>query len=304
MSGFPACPCPQELSESLAQSSSAQQQQQQQSAGASVEDLQGLLEKFKSKVASLKNELLQAQSLLTEKEQQLSLIQSENQALCLQITEITSSLEKQKQELTDCRDQLERELRNSQRSCVDARQEGEALKEVNRELRSKQERLDVKMRTQEEEINELRHEFASQLKLKQDEIRELQDLRRQLASREEQEEALTLERDELSSRLSLAEHKLATYQAQPLEEYKTEVQRLAEREQDLLAELRRQADSYEVLAGRLAEEEAGGRGRSQQVSRLELARTQLQSELVQLREELLHRDTALQGALADKVGGS
>lgn len=92
-------------------------------------------------------------------------------------------------------------------------------------------------RGQQEQNHQLRAEFLQQITAKEAEIRELEDLRTQLVAKEENEERLVSERDNLASRLAAVEHKLATYQSTPLEEQQGRIQELTARESQLSREL-------------------------------------------------------------------
>ena len=65
------------------------------------------------------------------------------------------------------------------------------------------------LRTQQEEAACVQTELQQQLHACQLEIRELEGLRAQLTSKEEMEERLVGENEDLASRLSVAEHQLA-----------------------------------------------------------------------------------------------
>ena len=81
--------------------------------------------------------------------------------------------------------------------------------QVQRELRQHQEQSAVTLRTQQEEAAHVQSELQQQLHACQQEIRELEGLRTQMASKEEVEERLVRENEDLASRLSIAEHQLA-----------------------------------------------------------------------------------------------
>ena len=116
---------------------------------------------------------------------------------------------------------------------------------MNRQLRDKQEQADLKICTAEERITELRVNYEAQLREKQEELNDLQDVRDHLSAKEEAEERLLLEREELVNRLSVAEHQLATQS----ERWKEEGQ-LAEKEQRLLSQLKSQEQLSETLRAR------------------------------------------------------
>lgn len=88
------------------------------------------------------------------------------------------------------------------------------LTQVNKELQSQREHQDLKLSRQHEETNNLRADFEKQLLAKQSEIHELEDMKNQLNAKEEIEERLVSDKEELISRLSKAQHQLATLQSQ------------------------------------------------------------------------------------------
>lgn len=88
-----------------------------------------------------------------------------------------------------------------------------ASPQVQRELRQQQEESDVALRAQQEEAAQVRRDLEAQLEACRREILELHALRAQLEAREEVEEGLLREREELQSRLGVAEHRLAMLKA-------------------------------------------------------------------------------------------
>ena len=81
--------------------------------------------------------------------------------------------------------------------------------QVQRELRQQQEQNAVELRNQQEEAARIQVELNQQLHASRREIRELEALRAQIAGKEEVEERLVRENEDLASRLSVAEHQLA-----------------------------------------------------------------------------------------------
>lgn len=67
----------------------------------------------------------------------------------------------------------------------------------------------MELRTQQEEAAQIQSGLNQQLHASQREIRELEGLRAQIANKEEVEEKLVRENEDLASRLSVAEHQLA-----------------------------------------------------------------------------------------------
>ena len=128
--------------------------------------------------------------------------QLENEGLGHQLSQLSRASE----DLQKQSGALESELEETQRSLTGAQQECEALREANRDLRTLQEKFETVLRSKEEEVNQVRSEFSQRLESTQGEIRELEDMRNQLAAKEEIEENLVLERDGLAPRLSAAEH--------------------------------------------------------------------------------------------------
>lgn len=116
---------------------------------------------------------------------------------------------------------------------------------MNRQLRDKQEQADLKICTLEEWITELKVNYEAQLRQKQEELQDLQDVRDRLTAKEDTEEKLLLEREELVNRLGVAEHTLATQS----ERWKMEGN-LAEKEQRLLSQLKSQEELVETLRAR------------------------------------------------------
>ncbi len=67
----------------------------------------------------------------------------------------------------------------------------------------------MELRSHQEEAIQTQAKLQQHLQASQLEVRELQDLRAQIASKEEVEERLVRENEDLASRLSVAEHQLA-----------------------------------------------------------------------------------------------
>ena len=86
--------------------------------------------------------------------------------------------------------------------------------QVNKELLSQREHQDLKLSRQMEETNQLRADFEQQLLAKQHEIHELEDMKNQLAAKEDIEERLVAEKEEVVLRLNKVQHQLATLQSQ------------------------------------------------------------------------------------------
>ena len=96
-------------------------------------------------------------------------------------------------------------------------------------------------------MNKLRSDYEQNLRAKQQEIHELEDMRNRLAAKEEIEERLVSEKEELASQLSVLEHQLATIQAVPREEGRVRVEQLVERERQLVSELQEQSSLCQSL---------------------------------------------------------
>ena len=85
--------------------------------------------------------------------------------------------------------------------------------QVNKELHSQREHQELKLSRQLEESNQLRTDYEQQLLAKQCEIHELEDMKNQLAAKEEIEERLVAEKEEVVLRLNAVQHQLATLQS-------------------------------------------------------------------------------------------
>lgn len=85
--------------------------------------------------------------------------------------------------------------------------------QVNKELHSQREHQELKLSRQLEESNQLRTDYEQQLLTKQHEIHELEDMKNQLAAKEEIEERLVVEKEEVVLRLNKVQHQLATLQS-------------------------------------------------------------------------------------------
>ena len=218
-----------------------------------MEEMQNLIEQFKAKEVierELKEQLGEGQRLLTEREthllakdEELGEAQAEIESLRRELGDISRALDEQKQETGNVQEQysdLELELEETQRNCTSARQECDALREANRELRTLREKLESSLRNLDEQKKQLSANFVDQLQAKDGEIRELADMRNRLAAKEEIEEELVSERDDLSARLATAEHQLANYQSVPFKEQQGRIQELVQREDQLSRDLRDQ----------------------------------------------------------------
>ena len=226
----------------------------------------------------------------------------ENESLSSQLGQLSRVSEDQRRERQEQSAALERELEAVQRSCASARQECEALRETNRDLRTQQETLEMAVRSKQEEANQMKVEFSQGLESKQAEIRELEDMRNQLAAKHEIEENLMLERDSLAAKLSTAEHQLATYQLLPsAEEQDSRLQQMAEREYKLSGELQEQVRLCETLRARLEETQATLNETGQESARVNTAKVQLQAEVRTLQDELQRKEVSLQNALVEKL---
>ena len=119
-------------------------------------------------------------------------------------------------------------------------------------MRGQQEQLDIKFRTLQESTAQLTSHYETHLKEKQDEIQELEDVKDCLAAKEEFEERLMSEKEELANRLSVVEHQLATQREARRfeEERRSEENDSAQREEHLLKELRGQSEVCETLRAR------------------------------------------------------
>jgi len=229
-------------------------------------------------------------------------LQLENEGLSSQLEQLSRASEDQRRELQEQSATLERELEGVQRNCANARQECEALREANRDLRTQQEKLEMAVRSKQEEANQMKLEFSQRLESKQGEIRELEDMRNQLAAKVEIEENLVLERDSLAAKLSTAEHQLATYQLLPsAEEQDSRIQQITERENRLSGELQEQVRLCETLKTRLEEAQATVNETVQESARVNTAKVQLQAEVRTLQDELQRKEVSLQNALVEKL---
>ena len=92
--------------------------------------------------------------------------------------------------------------------------------------------------------------FAQQLEAKDSELHELGLLRSQLAAREESEERLLTEKEDLAARLSSVEHQLATQRGTPSEEQEARLRELAAREGQASSELQEQVGTRFTLGVR------------------------------------------------------
>lgn len=224
--------------------------------------------------------------------------QLENEGLGHQLAQLSrASKDLQKQSGA-----LESELEETQRSLTSTQQDCEALREANRDLRTLQEKFETALRSKEEEVNQIRSEFSQRLESTQGEIRELEDMRNQLAAKEEIEENLVLERDGLAARLSAAEHQLATYQLLPsVEEQESKIRQMAEKEDKLTRELKEQVGLCETLEARLEEAQATLNETGQESAKVKAAKAQLQVEVRTLHDELQRKEVSLQNALMEKL---
>ena len=106
------------------------------------------------------------------------------------------------------------------------------------------------LRTQQEEAKQVQRDLEQQLNTCQREILELQGLRVQIEAKEEIEERLVREKEELASRLSVAEHQLAMLKAGHRAEGRQEVDgggREGEGGEEVMEDLRRLASENESL---------------------------------------------------------
>ena len=119
------------------------------------------------------------------------------------------------------------------------------MSQVNKELQSLREQQDLKLSRQLEENDRLRHQYDNELLAKQNEIHELEDMKNRLAAKEEIEERLVSEKDEVVLQLSKVQHQLATLQSQVggsgSEELESMDKEESEKEEMLVKELREQA---------------------------------------------------------------
>ena len=147
--------------------------------------------------------------------------------------------------------QLQEELQAAQRNCASAIHEREAMHEENKKLASVRVTLEGQLHSLGDDAAAREREHEQQLKQREDEIRELQGVRTELASHEEAEERLRTERDELQQRLGNVEHQLALCQVVPVEEQLSRIQELSAREAQLSAELLEQTATSKALEERM-----------------------------------------------------
>ena len=147
--------------------------------------------------------------------------------------------------------QLQEELQAAQRNCASAVHEREALREENGKLAAMRVTLEGQLHSLGEESSTREAEGKRALREKEDEIRELQAVRVELASCREAEEGLQVERDELQRRLSGVEHQLALCQAVSVEEQLSRIRELTASETQLSGELREEKATCRALGERV-----------------------------------------------------
>ena len=147
--------------------------------------------------------------------------------------------------------QLQEELQAAQRNCANAIHEREAMHEENKKLASVRVTLEGQLHSLGEDAAARERKHEGELKQREDEIRELQGIRVELASYQETEERLRSERDELQQRLGNVEHQLALCQVVPVEEQLSRIQELSAREAQLSAELLEQMATSKALEERV-----------------------------------------------------
>ena len=146
---------------------------------------------------------------------------------------------------------LEEELQAAQRNCASAVHEREALREENGKLAAVRVTLEGQLHGLGEESSAREAEGKRALREKDDEIRELQAVRVELASCREAEEGLQVERDELQRQLSGVEHQLALCQAVSVEEQLSRIRELTASETQLSGELREEKATCRALGERV-----------------------------------------------------
>ncbi len=187
-----------------------------------VEEMQNVIGQFKVREAQeqeLREQLGENQRLLEEKEtdisereEQLRQAQDEMETLRSEIQTLSSTVESHMQESQVSQEryvELKQQLERIQRDATGARQECDVLREANRDLQLLREKLETNISRLEGQNRTSAREFTGQLQAKDDEIRELEDMRSRVAVKEEIEERLVSEREVLAKRLSKAEHELA-----------------------------------------------------------------------------------------------
>lgn len=147
--------------------------------------------------------------------------------------------------------QLQEELQAAQRNCASAIHEREALHEENKRLVSVQVSLDGQLHRLREEAAARQRESEHLLKTREDEIRELQVVRVELASHQEAQDTLCAEKEKLQQQLDSVEHQLALCQAAPIEEQMSRIEQLTAREAQLTAELQQQTATCLALQERV-----------------------------------------------------
>lgn len=85
---------------------------------------------------------------------------------------------------------------------------------MNKELQTQREHQDLRLSRHHEESNQLRADYEKQLLAKQSEIHELEDMKHRLVAKEEIEEKLVSEKEEVMLHLNKVQHQLATLQSE------------------------------------------------------------------------------------------
>ena len=213
---------------------------------------------MKSEVDSLRQQLAATQEALHGSQQ----CERETAALLIGKSEESASLKhalvseesknQQRLQMLDSQiTQLREELQAAQRNCAGAIHEREALHEENKRLASMQVSLEGQLHSLREEAAARQRESEHLLRQREDEIRELQVVRVELASHQEAQETLRAERDELQQRLDSVEHQHALCQAVPVEEQISRIEQLTAREAQLTAELQQQTATCLALQERM-----------------------------------------------------
>ena len=212
-------------------------------------------EETKTEAESLRQQLSAAQETLTamqqgdrEAREQLrearDRIQAQKQTL--------ESLETQSQLRVQMLDsqvlQLQEELQAAQRNCAGAVHEKEAMHQENKRLAGLQVALEGQLHRVEAEAGDRQMELESQLRQREDEVRELEA---EVCAQREAQEVLTAERDELRQRQGAVEHQLALSQATSSEDQSARIRELSERETQLTSDLRQQMATVHALQERV-----------------------------------------------------
>lgn len=216
------------------------------------------IEETKTEKEGLRQQLMATQEALTASQQRETEIQTllrekiEDSDSQKHVFESRESESQQRLQVLETQTvQLQEELQAAQRNCASAIHEREAIHEENKKLTSVRVTLEGRLHGLREEATAREREWEQKLKQKEDEIRELQAVRVELSSRQEAEERLRAERNELQQRLGNVEHQLALCQVVPVEEQMSRIQKLTSREAQLSAELREQAATCQALGERV-----------------------------------------------------